>query len=588
MDADRAIDVSEDSDQAWERVARWSLVATVIWCLIPLSPQLADSDFWGHVQYGVDTWQHGLAETSTYTYTAPGYRWINHENLSELIFAGCCLGLGSGSLLVLKAGLGAAVLLLAIRHNRHQKVSRLPIGLMCVVASVNLSFYWGVRPHFFSFAFFAFLIALTEWAFRGWSGNWHWRLGRPRTTPPDEALPELDWSRIHRLWVLPVFMCLWANTHGGFLAGVAVCAAILGCRAIEYVGYAPRTRWRGGCYLLAIALTSGLATLANPYGLELHRWLLHSLSVPRPEILEWHPPNLWSADAMKIWCMLALGAVGWTFTKAGRDGTRMIVLGLVLYQSLEHQRHLPFFAILLLFWLPRHLDSLLRPLRETPASRTSAWPISLANLTTAGLLILCGLFGYRVATRLDRIEVPTDEYPVEAMQFMADQSLRGRMVVCGHWAQYALGVLGTRNPETMGIQVAFDGRFRTCYPQEIVDMHFDFFLGSDGSWPRYRSPNSPAADPKRILRYREPNLVLANRRQQHALQVMQQSRDEWVLLYEDSLAMLWGRRDLYDDPSKVEFLPAARRHLGVAHRTRMVAWPAAPRPMVMLYVRQDR
>ena len=49
---------------------------------------------------------------------------------------------------------------------------------------------------------------------------------------------------------------------------------------------------------------------------------------------------------------------------------------------------------------------------------------------------------------------------------MADQGLAGKLVVSGRWAQYALGVMGARKPGDSGVEVAFDGRFRTCYPQE--------------------------------------------------------------------------------------------------------------------------
>ena len=41
-------------------------------------------------------------------------------------------------------------------------------------------------------------------------------------------------------------------------------------------------------HLMAILSATTLCTLINPYGAELHRWLFEAISVPRPEIVEWH------------------------------------------------------------------------------------------------------------------------------------------------------------------------------------------------------------------------------------------------------------------------------------------------------------
>ena len=62
-------------------------LAMVLAYAVAFSPNLADADLWGHVQHGRDALQHGLSTTTTHSYTADGYRWINHENLAELILA---------------------------------------------------------------------------------------------------------------------------------------------------------------------------------------------------------------------------------------------------------------------------------------------------------------------------------------------------------------------------------------------------------------------------------------------------------------------------------------------------------------------
>ncbi|MCA9182684.1 MAG: hypothetical protein KDA51_14575 [Planctomycetales bacterium] len=54
-------------------LTQYFLLTVLVWCALPLSPPNVDSDFWGHVQYGRDVWQHGLDRTATYTYNAIGH-----------------------------------------------------------------------------------------------------------------------------------------------------------------------------------------------------------------------------------------------------------------------------------------------------------------------------------------------------------------------------------------------------------------------------------------------------------------------------------------------------------------------------------
>jgi hypothetical protein len=129
------------------------------------------------------------------------------------------------------------------------------------------------------------------------------------------------------------------------------------------------------------------------------------------------------------------------------------------------------------------------------------------------------------------------------------------------------------------VQVQFDGRFDTCYPQEVIDMHFDFLLG-DCTGPRERSPASGPLDGTRVLNYLEPDLVLVERRYRNPKQVMKVvsagDKPEWTLLYSDAVAELWGRRARYDDPANPHYLPPAERRHDVRLLEARFQWPALP------------
>jgi len=161
---------------------------------------------------------------------------------------------------------------------------------------------------------------------------------------------------------------------------------------------------------------------------------------------------------------------------------------------------------------------------------------------------------------------------------MARERLTGRAVVTYNWAQYVLAAFADEDDESRSqVLVAFDGRFRTCYPQDVIDMHFDFVLGNLGPQYRHRDPDSPAFDASRVLRHARPDLVLLRRSQHNSVSTMEANDREWVLLYSDSVAQLWGRSRRYDDRGSPYFIPPERRALNDEQQTGSVPWPAFPR-----------
>jgi len=148
-------------------------------------------------------------------------------------------------------------------------------------------------------------------------------------------------------------------------------------------------------------------------------------------------------------------------------------------------------------------------------------------------------------------------------------------VVNFNWAQYAIAGLSPHST------VAFDGRFRTCYPQEVVDMHFDFIFGEKKKL-RHRSESSPpiVENQFRILEYGSPEIVLLDRNYTNAADVMRQASDagtpEWTLLYRDAIAEVWGRTARFADPTSADFIPPAMRVETDKPLVGAFDWPALP------------
>lgn len=560
----------------WE----WSLFATVLLtCALAMSFNLADPDFWGHVQYGRDALTDGLPATATYTYTAEGYPWVNHENLAEYLMAWGVAGPGPGGMLVIKSLLGIGLLMLIYRRAARQGVSAMAIYSSMLLVAVNLMPSWTLRPQLMTYVLFALMIVLCDWCFADWQTPWRALLGRQAVEAPDAAV----FAEYRRRWpwlllLLPLFV-IWTNAHGGFVAGFCILAVYLGGRSVEALARWGRRGLPLVAWLATVVLACGLATFVNPYGVGLHRWLFGAMHVPPPEIMEWHPPKLFSLASSPWWIMLGVSLVALSVTRRPRDLVQLTVLGVTMWQACEYRRHIAFYAILFGFWMPVHVDSWLRRLRRIRSRDVRFERLSpRVRWALLGTLLLgMGLVSWKLASRLRQIPVPRDGYPVAAFQYITDRNLQGNLVVKMKWAQYAVAAFGPASTERPPLRVAFDGRFDTCYPQEVLDMYFDFEIGQVPLTMRRRSPQSPPVDGGRILTYRQPHLVLIDRRDPHPVQVMEQHRDRWIVLYQDAVAQLWGRRDVYDDPEHPQYLPQGARTIGDAPQTGTVPWPALPR-----------
>ena len=557
--------------------ALW-LVAVVVSAMSLLAMNEADPDLWGHVLYGREALRSGELEMqSSWNYTAIGYRWINHENLAELALAAADNWAGAGGLLALKLSLSLLVLGLVTGRLLSRGVHPLTIGFIVLVLAQTIAFHWHFRPQVFGYALFAIVLTLLDWCFAGWAGAW-W-LRDPRT--PTDAVPPYSSFRMRQLWWLVPVGAVWANTHGSFVAGACIVVAYLGLRAIEAFCMWGSAGWGRVKRFAMMATALLLATLLNPYGPRLPLWMWEALNVPRPEIDDWERLPLLTGEALGFWTIVLTTI--WASWRTRRiDFTHTVLLILLTWQGVSHIRHLPWLGMAWAFWMAGPLDQVRRGIvaemnrhqseaiiaaGSAPAPASGRWWIQ-GGLVLWIATVVCTSWPQWTELRVNR-----GEYPVAALQYMADHDLSGRTIVTFNWAQYALGCFDAAE---MPSRVAFDGRFRTCYPQQVIDIYFDFLFGKGTTYPRYRSPLSPPVDPERALRYEDPELILISRKQQPATNLMAQQSADWVLLYQDSLAQVWGRRDLFDDPQSSRYVPVLERQLTDQLQVGFAQWPAVP------------
>jgi hypothetical protein len=163
-----------------------------------------------------------------------------------------------------------------------------PMALFwALLGAMGTSVSWTARPNLFTILF----MLLTTRACERFSAG---------------ALP-----RGRTWWLVPLFV-LWANTHGGFVAGLIVLAATTLCEAARALGSLhpeERAAARSRCLHLCL-LTAGclLGTLANPYGAGLYPWVFRLLGEDYFMTLnkEWKSPDFHGAGALRFEVLILL------------------------------------------------------------------------------------------------------------------------------------------------------------------------------------------------------------------------------------------------------------------------------------------
>lgn len=539
------------------------LTAILLGGLLVMSRSKADPDLWGHVQYGKDVLQDGrLHPTTTWSYAVSDHRWINHENIAELLLAAADSAGGQAGLLLLKAVLTLLLLGLPLWYAKRCGAGLLSCAVVTSLLAFGISFHWLIRPHMLSYVSAAGLICLLAVGVPSVVSE------RPNSHPQGGR-----W-----LWLSPLLMCFWTNSHGGYLAGMAILMAWLGLDAVDLLMQRDHRFARTVRHHALLFAACCLGCLCNPYGLELHSWMLSSLGRPRPEISEWAPLPVLTVSGLPFWMIVLTTLLCRLRSQRPFRWPGMVLMGLLAWQALSHQRHLPFLAITAAFVLVPHVESVIRRMLTQMAQqaaershvpdhrRGSVAALAVACVTV--IVLTCLQYPRQATLHVDR-----GFYPVSALQYMSSHQLGGRVLVTFNWAQYALASFACTDPES---RIAIDGRFRTCYPQPVIDMYFDFILGESPETGRYREAASGPFDPHRALKYASPNLVLLERQRHPEATQTIRSTPDWCLLYQDSLAELWGRAEMYDDESSPDWIPESQRHLSNDPQSGSVAWPAFP------------
>ena len=476
-----------------------------------LLPAVVDVDLWGHVMFGRDIVAGtAIPEFDHYAFTSD-LPWIDHEWLTEVIMYGAYAAHPGAGLVALRAVLILALLGIVWYDLRREGVSpRAALTLVTALALLTYPRNQHVRPHLFSLVAFAVLLVLLKAAARG---------------------------RTSALFGVPPLMALWANLHGGFVVAFLP-MGLWSLRAVFDFGRTSRQR----ALVPAILGASVLATLANPYGIDLWRFLLRTVGPNRGDITEWAPVTHLGGAVLVFWSVTAVLAAAAIWREArtasrGFDRIEQVLLVVLLAAaSFRVNRLDAFFAIALMMCLGRPLASLLA--RERPADAHVRPRRLVAGTALAVVVAAAGCDLVRTGpARSTCIDMTSSDWlpEREAAAFIDRHDLRGRMVVFFDWGEYALWHFSP------GLEVSTDGRRETIYSNRHIQGHLELYAGSAAGLAYLRELNADYV-------WLPKGLAVVNRL----------PAEGWSELYSGERAVIFGRTPLAPLPGPSQMAPGPR------------------------------
>lgn len=456
------------------RLLNWFFRALVLALVFyNFAENTADPDLWGHTLFGQEMIaSHTLPKTEPYSWTTHQGPWINHEVLAEIALGEAHLLLGGTGLWLLTVLVGLATFAIAMRLGLQNVEGKLRTLVWAVgaLAVVEIAFGFAARPQIFTALFLAVLFWLLRQMHNG----------------------KILWAM-----ALPFLFLIWINTHGGALAGIILLFGTAGATTLQFfwsrfrkrsadfsphqldIAMMKRTEVRAPSSKLLLILwisfaLSFAALFLNPWGKELVRWLVESVSWYRPEIEEWNPTQLgW--DHAPMFVLLALGVIAFALSRRKKQLWEIGICAVLAIVALRSVRHTPLFAIAALSFVPPHLADVLVRFRDHFERLHDLFSeSSMQQFVSMLLAVACGgtLFASFVIHKEHpfTMEAPRDQYPVAAVKFIHDYEIKGNMLVFFDWGEMVLWELPDCSP-------SIDGRLDTCYSRNVIAAHWNFYNG---------------------------------------------------------------------------------------------------------------
>lgn len=463
----------------------------------------ADGDLWARLAVGKIYFQTGhVLMNDIFSYTPTKSIWIDHEWGSGVVFYWLVQHFGDKGLIFFQTIVLFAIFIIVskiIKLNSNKILSNINLPfyiLMLFAFSVGNSYI--VRCQMFTFFFFA------VWLY---------------------ALERIRRGENRLLWIFPATSVVWANLHGGFVAGFGLLLIYAFGEALNKKPFKK--------YLL-ILIPTVFITLINPYGIKYWSYILEATTMSRLGITEWAPTNLLMFKKWKFFrIFLTLVVTGLIVnlikTKPkikDLDFTKYILFVATLLLALKHIKHQPFFIITAgsflykdFYLLLNSFGVLLTKFIGEKLANLYRKSINVRDILLYSLLIILCIF--ELITFSFTLNISTSVFPLGSIEFIKMNNLKGNLATVFHWGSYAVWKL---YPD---IYISEDGRYEEVYPISTHNLVMNLNYQVTTEWFEL------------VRKHHTDILLLDKRNVSYEAMHLPASRKEWKEVFSDELSAVF-------------------------------------------------
>jgi len=477
---------------------------------------LGDAGIGWHIRNGeliVQT--HSITRVDPFSYVMGGKPWYAWEWLYDVVIAALHHSFGLNGVVFFTALVIATTFALTFRLMIRSGAS-VPVAVILLVLALGASsIHFLARPHVLSWLF------VVIWF---------------------QVLDDFPQHPRRLIW-LPVLMFLWANLHGGFIAGFVLIALYMIADALQYLRNR-ETRiptWSTLRTLGSVTALSLLASLINPYGYKLHwhvyryltdHWLMNHID-------EFLSPNFHGVAQQCFVVLLLITVVAWNIAPKKPRLVDVLIVLFAAYSGLYASRNLPVSCILLVLIIAPALSqagSAAAVNRQIPArtreflaqlesfnSRMSSLEARLAGhfWPAAAVFVgamMCAHQGRLDSKRLMDAHFDPKRFPVQAVDVIESRPIHEPIFSLDSWGGYLIYRLYPK------AKVFVDDRHDLYGAQFLKD---------------YLKAIRVTPDWDTMLNSRRVNWVLVPA--ESSLANILKETQGWTIQYEDKVAVLFRR-----------------------------------------------
>jgi hypothetical protein len=290
-----------------------------------------DGDLPRHLLMGKYILQTGnIPSSEQFIYPYLNRYYVTHEWLADVIFYGIYYYTGLKGIINFSAIVLASTFFLIYQSVTTRFNIRLAAILLVGWGALATSLNWATRPHLISMLFLAVWLIWTDKLRRG--------------------------EKIH-LWYFPIFMLVWSNMHGEFIAGILVLFAYAVGWLIDLVIDKTNINKEMGKKLWLALILSTLGSLANPGGFGPWVSIFGFMNNPylMSRMLESNPPNFQMPEIRVLLGLIAFSIFLLSIKKEKLTAGQGLLLAGFTAMSLIAFRNIHLYGVVLPFALAETL-----------------------------------------------------------------------------------------------------------------------------------------------------------------------------------------------------------------------------------------